>query len=183
MQLNAELVVAVAALVIAVASAAVSFFQLSTMRQDLTLSHRAWVTITEAKYFDVEAGKVPRVQIMIRNHGSTPAVGVAVAGAVYMRAKPDDEAADLTKGQLPKTLIIGPSETVTSVLDMDASIPNQSYVDALLDGRVSLFATGVLYYFDVFGAKHSTVFCFQVSGAPPVDNAMHGCQQGRNSLN
>ena len=181
MRITPELLVAAAALAISLVALIVSWGQLQTMQRDLTLSHRAWVTITGAAYEDFQVGQPPRVILKLKNHGATPALNVSPATSAFLRQGTPPPHADSISGAR-SALTIGPDQEMTVQATVDESIPNQAVIEAFDQGRVTLYARGFLLYTDVFGQEHRTRFCFQASGPRVFGNAMGGCEFGQNTL-
>lgn len=177
-----EVWVAVAALAVALVGGLVSYFQLSTARKDLVLTHRPWITVVQAQRAPFVIGQKVAVAIAVRNHGSTPALQVknvvTISFSTDHRPPPTPREDDLQ--ELPE-VTIGPGEQQHVPLTTTATTITPERIVAFNAGQATLFVRGLVVYADVFGERHKTEFCLR-SSATASDLNMNSCGSGTTSV-
>jgi hypothetical protein len=157
-------VLTTAAVLIALATGLVVYFQWGEMKTD----QRAWVGFGEIKNFDFKADKPFLVTIPVENVGKTPAKNVASGFTLVASPKGDipnfDRAVDPLMGPpaallLPSQIHDMTSHIRTATTTQDDPLP-QTEFDKLNSGEVVVYAIGKVTYTDIFDLPHWTKVCY-----------------------
>jgi len=136
---------------------------------EIYLSNRAYVYVTAISHKGIEDGKRAIIRLSINNAGHTPAHSARYYGSVEFVKYPIDINATFT--DIPKDLIPPPQTTVfpSAPIGMSLVAPEPFANGATKfispDNVARLAAWGTVVYWDVFGFKHHTNFCFLFSGS------------------
>jgi hypothetical protein len=146
--------------------------------QEANRAARAWVTVTIATLAKpVAVNEKPLVKIDVLNSGKTPALNVKVLGVVSIAA---NEAGSVNFGDTSTypTAVIGPTSSITVTLDRPPL--GQDEIQAIESGRNGLYAHGLVVYFDIFGRKRRTEFCFSIreKDMHNTPTVLTACEQG-----
>jgi hypothetical protein len=145
------------------------------------IENRAWVGAISATPPQIEIGKAPQMGVVITNTGSTPALDVAARLTMapgYNGTPPDFVHVGSSNGAT--SVVLQPGMTMTFPVSSGIFVTPEQH--AMLTGVATKTAVyymfGTIRYRDVFGADHSTDFCFflqrdlkTVSGCPFYNSA------------
>jgi hypothetical protein len=168
--------VLIAALLVACAAGAISWYQVTTMRDTEQRGLRAYLVIQQFGVFCSDCGDtaalpdiLTRVKnsiwLRIENVGQTPAR--EVVGSINIHSEPGKEgrlAANFAFQDLKKARFISKSDIgKDKYKDAIVELPGEelaAFKDAAAE-RTTVFVYGHIDYCDVFGAPHSTAYCFK----------------------
>lgn len=122
---------------------------------------RAYISITDPKLIDFEIGKKPKIGLPFKNTGQTPAKRLEViynleaisptsAPKIYFERRFKSSSSDVGAGAEKPMSVDG------------ADIISQDVWENFINQKIVFRASGIIRYFDVFGKRHFTVFCYVV---------------------
>lgn len=121
---------------------------------------RAYVTVTEAGIDHVEAGRQPKVRLVLKNSGQTPAhhVTLWLTASERPRPTPADAFAPPDFSELPpqSKSPIAAGEPKVADLDMGELAPE--FMSMFHEGRAMIYVYGAINYTDIFGDCWYTTF-------------------------
>ena len=134
-------------------------------REMSQLQQRAWVAPV-AITGEPRVGQPFRVDVLIRNSGNTFAKGVRVATyfiSIDDATMPNYAKADAMVGTrgTPAVALLSPNTTyrLSAFLNTyDQKKLNAAEVDAIMSGKVQVYAYGKIVYSDIFGVEHWTTY-------------------------
>lgn len=118
------------------------------------LDRRAWVGVS--RMIKIEKNERPAgIQIGIKNTGKTPA---KKGYAIYvLQVGPTPDYAPNTKMEEISNLVISPQQEI--FLNLRTKPEHEQLIQAVVDGKTTLFALGKVDYDDIFGIRHWFKFC------------------------
>ena len=133
-------------------------------RNVMAIDQRAWLTVRAVTLtHPLKLGEKPSAAIEIINSGKSPAIEARVAGtALSRRTLTEALAGPNVLGEPDSRAIVGPNVTLTVILDTSEAVATQGQIDAITSGQGTFYATGTIFYDDIFKTAHWTKFCFKM---------------------
>lgn len=144
---------------------------------------RPWVTADKADLLEPPAiGKSLRVKLDVINTGKAPALNVGASGGVMTREEItlQDVPSAIVEGGEKSRGVLAPEGHFDAFLECDEPLSNSLQIEMLDQGRLAIFAKGVIEYSDTDGHQHKTQFCFRITGKNlgTTNHMMDACAVG-----
>jgi len=125
---------------------------------------RAYVAVEANAGVILEVGKAIRVNLILKNHGNTPALNHAVFSRLIIReAEWDEVEPSPPEGKRPSGILF-PSQTfqLWSQCMPETHRATRDNIDVVKLHGACIFVRGCVLYDDVFGDSHTTNFAFEM---------------------
>lgn len=148
--------------------------QLGEMRQESVLSERAWVLPYEIGE-DPPSSDSMTFTANFKNTGKTPAIDVGAVIVVVLDPKLIPDGHEAESGIMNRTLLAPDEiETITTV-QMPIGL------GAAINSGQSIYIYGTIHYKDIFGAKHWSAFCRQITVNPMNKTLLRSLPYGKHN--
>jgi hypothetical protein len=128
-------------------------------RENALAANRPWLGRSQGNIVDIEAGKVPKVNIGVKNHGSSPALEVesqAIFGLLETPTIPTAKIIEMVR-KLPvkKVGTISPGQELALPFTMGGSLTARG-IEQIAAGEIELHVFIILRYKDRLSINHHT---------------------------
>jgi hypothetical protein len=164
--------------------AIVTYLMWVDSNKNFAVDERAWVGPV-AVNADVKPMSHPKMTILIKNTGKTPAFSLTAKQLIWLdttgKFKP------VWRGTTPPVEcnlagVLFPGGTLELQLEFPMNIPDENFESAFKTGITSVYAYSLISYRDAFGKSHTTELCFQHDSSIKADTNV-SCSEGYNNAN
>lgn len=123
----------------------------------MTISERAYLGIESIGLTDLEVGKVPRIVMIIKNAGRTPAKRVRVPGRINIELAGKHPQAEITKSRYIGDGMLAANATRPCVYEF-VGICDENMLYQITSRNWIVFFQGTIWYEDVWGSEWDESF-------------------------
>lgn len=141
-----------------------AFTQLNTIKTDMIIGKRAWITVKKVEYGpkDIRNDSIA-AKIVFINNGSTPALNFNASSFSEIGKQPPDNVNDSAISSKDRDIApIGPEGLYSQMVEYKGTIDKGIWA-GIHNGSINFYVWGIAEYYDVFNEKRKTEFCFSSS--------------------